>query len=81
VILPPEQIDMAIETLEFCEEICIRKVAVNYADRIVDIQRRHQRVPCIPNSLHVSGRDVASRPDQYELFVRQNLNPCCSGPA
>ena len=59
---------MSVETLEFGEEMRIRKMAVDDPDRIIRIERRDQVVSGFTNGLHVPGGDVAGSPDQSKTL-------------
>lgn len=65
---PAHLIDVAIEPLEFSEELRIREVAVDDADGIIGIQGGHQPVAGVLDGFHVTRGDIAGGADQGEVL-------------
>src|SRR3546814_1692457 len=53
---PTHFVDMAVEPLELGEKFRIGEMAVDNADRIVAVQRRHQPVAGVFDGFHVARR-------------------------
>lgn len=68
VARPAHFVDMAVEPLELGEEFRIGEMAVDDADRIVAVQRRHQPVAGVFDGFHMTRGNVAGRADQCEVL-------------
>jgi len=62
--LAPELVDMAVEALELGEEMRVRKMAVEDADRIIRIEGNDKIASGLLDGLHVTGSDVAGGSDK-----------------
>ena len=63
---PPQLVDMTIEALEFGEKMCLGKVAVYNADRVLRIEGHREIATDSFYGMHVARRDVACGPDKCE---------------
>src|SRR3546814_8974474 len=67
---PTHFVDMAVEPLELGEKFRIGEMAVDNADRIVAVQRRHQPVAGVFDGFHVARGNIAGGADQGEVLHR-----------
>src|SRR5690606_22651901 len=68
MIAATQLVEVAIETLELGKEVGIGIIAVDHADRVVLVQRRHQLVAGGLDGLHVTRSDVSSRAYQRKIL-------------
>src|SRR5690606_30950062 len=68
VVTATQLVEVAIETLELGKEVGIGIIAVDHADRVVLVQRRHQLVAGGLDGLHVTRSDVSSRAYQRKIL-------------
>src|SRR5690606_16429639 len=68
MIAATQLVEVAIETLELGKEVGIGIIAVDHADRVVLVQRRHQLVAGGLDGLHVTRSDVACRAYQRKIL-------------
>src|SRR5271166_4063992 len=67
-LAPPAQlVNMAVEALEFREEMRRGEIAVDDTDRILWIERHSEVAPHRLDRMHVTRRNVACSPDKREL--------------
>ncbi len=65
---PDQFVHVAVEALEFCKKSRFGEVFVNNPHIVIFIQRCYQTVSRILDGFHVSGRDVACRAQENEVF-------------
>ena len=62
---------MAVEALEFGEEVCIWEERIHRSHRVVGVERGVQHASHVPDGPHVPSRDVPGRSDEREGFGTQ----------
>jgi len=59
---------MAVKALKLCKEFYIAKISIEYAHRVVGVNRSYQAVAGIPNSFQVAGGNIATDTGYSEIF-------------
>ena len=68
LILTVQFLQVPVKALVFCEEVTVRKIAIQDPNRVMLVQGSDQLTACVLNCLEMAGSDVSSSAGECEIF-------------